>query len=145
MIESDYAQSPYYHTSQDEFSTLVIPFEVEIVKLGLATLCSLNGLSTGAENIHEISSLPVSFELDQNYPNPFNPSTTIHFTLPKPCVVSLKIYDLLGNEIVVLISGQKQSGEYTVEWTAKDLPCGIYLYRLEAGDIVETKKMILQK
>ena len=100
---------------------------------------------TGVEQEEDQRVVPEDISLCQNYPNPFNPSTKIHFTIPKPCFVSLKIYDLLGKEIDILISGQRQAGEHRMEWTAEDLPCGIYLYRLEAGDNVETKKMILQK
>jgi len=92
-----------------------------------------------------VKGTPSSFNLSQNYPNPFNPSTTFRFNLQKACYVTLKLFDLLGHEIETIISGQRVAGEYEVEWTAEGLPTGIYLYRLEAGDYVETKKLILQK
>jgi N-acetylneuraminic acid mutarotase len=88
---------------------------------------------------------PSSFKLFQNYPNPFNPSTTIRFSIPKSCFVSLKIYDLLGKEITTLINGKKSSGEYAVDWNGKGLPSGMYLYQLKAGEFAETRKLILQK
>ncbi len=99
--------------------------------------------ATGIEG--ENSQTITHFDLHQNYPNPFNPSTTIQFSLPKSVYVSIKIYDLLGNEIETLLNGYRQTGEYQIEWNAEDFPSGIYLCRLVAGDYVETKKLILQK
>jgi hypothetical protein len=89
--------------------------------------------------------LPQTSSLMQNYPNPFNPSTTIRFDLPKSVFVTLKIYDLLGKEITTLVNEKRTSGEYAVEWNGKGLPSGMYLYRLKAGDFVETRKLVLQK
>ncbi len=89
--------------------------------------------------------MPLTPFLGQNYPNPFNPSTTIQFHLPKPIFVSIKIYDLLGKEVETLISEYRHAGEYKVEWNPVGFPSGMYLYRLEAGDFVETRKLILQK
>jgi len=81
----------------------------------------------------------------QNYPNPFNISTTVHFNLPEASFVKLKIYDILGREIETLSNGHYPLGEYEVKWNTKGLTSGIYFYRLDAGDFVETKKLILQK
>jgi hypothetical protein len=78
----------------------------------------------------------------QNYPNPFNPSTTIRYELPKTADVSLKIFNVLGQEMVSLVNDQRAPGSYQVQWNA-NVPSGIYFYRLEAGGFVETKKMIL--
>ncbi len=88
---------------------------------------------------------PTGLKLYQNYPNPFNPSTTIKFSLPKSVFVSLKVFNLLGKEVNTLISKYHHAGDYEVEWNAENFPTGIYLYRLEAGDFVETRKLILQK
>ena len=85
------------------------------------------------------------FRLYQMYPNPFNPSTTIRFSLLKSCFITLKIYNLLGKEIETLMNGQRGAGEYKVEWAAEGLPSGIYLYRLEVGEFVERRKLILQR
>ena len=93
----------------------------------------------------ERSTIPGEFTLYPNFPNPFNPSTKILFSICKTCFVTLKIYDLLGKELDTLICEQRQPGIYTVEWIAKDLTSGIYLYRLEAGDYVKTRKMIYQR
>lgn len=88
---------------------------------------------------------PEAFTLLQNYPNPFNPSTSISYTIPVYSKVTLKIFDLLGKEIEMLIDEEKAAGRYEVTWNAADLPSGVYFYRLQAGSFAETKKMILMK
>jgi hypothetical protein len=88
---------------------------------------------------------PKSFRLSQNYPNPFNPTTTIRFDLPKSSFVTLKIFDILGREIITLVNEKRPTGEYAVEWNENGFPNGIYLYRLKAGDYIETRKLVLQK
>ncbi len=86
-----------------------------------------------------------SFKLEQNYPNPFNPSTTISWQLPVDAFVSLKVYDVLGNEVASLVNEEKPAGIYEVEFDASTLSSGTYFYRLEAGSFVQTRKMILLK
>jgi chitinase len=89
---------------------------------------------------------PNDFALAQNYPNPFNPSTKIEFTLPAGAHVKLSIFNMLGQEIATLVDGEMASGMHAVEWNAKDMPSGIYYYRLSAGDAVHVvKAMVLQK
>jgi hypothetical protein len=88
--------------------------------------------------------LPRDFALNQNYPNPFNPSTTISYSLPKAAIVSLRIFNALGQEVATLVNEQKEAGYYQVQWNA-NVSSGIYFYRLQAGEYVETKKMILLK
>ncbi|MCW8816640.1 MAG: T9SS type A sorting domain-containing protein [Ignavibacteriaceae bacterium] len=90
-------------------------------------------------------SAPVEFSLEQNFPNPFNPSTSIQYAISGKQFVSLKIYDLLGNEITTLVNEEKPIGKYEVEFNATGLPSGIYFYKLQAGDFIQTKKMILMK
>lgn len=89
--------------------------------------------------------LPGDFRCDQNYPNPFNPSTSIRYQLPESRNVSLNIYDLNGHKIKTLINGIQEAGYYTVQFNANDLPSGVYIYRLTAGNDVRTMKMILMK
>ena len=84
-----------------------------------------------------------SFKVNQNYPNPFNPSTTISYSIPASSFVALKVYDILGNEIATLVDAKKPVGSYEVKFDAVSLTSGIYFYRLQAGDFVETKKMVL--
>ncbi|MFA6456403.1 MAG: T9SS type A sorting domain-containing protein [Bacteroidota bacterium] len=86
-----------------------------------------------------------SFTLGQNYPNPFNPSTTISFTLPNSALTTLKVYNMVGQEVASLVEGQKEAGMYVVDFDASKLASGIYLYKLQSGSYVETKKMVLIK
>ena len=86
-----------------------------------------------------------TYSLSNNYPNPFNPGTKIVFQIPEGEFVTLKVYDILGNEIVSLLNEEKGAGKYEVEFNAANLPSGIYFYKLQAGDFVETKKMVLMK
>ena len=87
--------------------------------------------------------IPDNYQLEQNYPNPFNPTTTIKFSISKSSYVTLKVYDILGNEITSLLNENKIAGNYTVEFNAGNLASGIYFYRLQAGSFTQTKKMIL--
>ena len=88
---------------------------------------------------------PDDFILYQNYPNPFNPSTNIRFRVAEGGFVSLKVYDVLGNEVATLVNEQKSSGEYQLEFSAIGLPSGIYFYQLKARNFTQTIKMILLK
>ncbi|HMU44236.1 MAG TPA: T9SS type A sorting domain-containing protein, partial [Ignavibacteriaceae bacterium] len=96
---------------------------------------------------------PDAFTLEQNYPNPFNPATKIKYTIPSvtlrqaqgDVLVSLKVFDVLGNEAAVLVNETQQPGNYEVEFKAEKLSSGVYYYRLQAGSFVETKKMIFLK
>ena len=88
---------------------------------------------------------PEGFELSQNYPNPFNPSTMISFNLPQKAFVTIKVYDVLGNEVATLVNEEKSAGSYEVEFNANGLASGMYLYTLQTESYIETKKMILMK
>jgi peptidoglycan/xylan/chitin deacetylase (PgdA/CDA1 family) len=107
--------------------------------------------ATGIEQ-QSTFSLPAFFELYQNYPNPFNPETKIEFSIPaspagepKTSIVRLKIFDLLGREVAVLVNDEKLAGRYSVVWDASAFSSGVYFYRLSAGSYVSTKKLILMK
>ncbi len=89
--------------------------------------------------------VPLEFSLDQNYPNPFNPSTTISFTITNDSKVTLKVFDILGSEVATLVNEVKKSGRHTVDFNAAGFTSGVYLYRLQAGEFTETKKMNLLK
>lgn len=90
-------------------------------------------------------SIPTSFVLEQNYPNPFNPETFINFHLPTTSNVQLKVYDILGNEIATLVNEIKLPGVYNVKFNAEKLPSGVYIYKLQAGNYLAIKKMMLIK
>ena len=87
--------------------------------------------------------MPTEFSLKQNYPNPFNPNTSIQYTVSSNQFVSLKVYDILGNEIVTLVNEEKLAGKYEVEFDATELTSGIYFYKLTAGPFIQTNKMVL--
>ena len=97
----------------------------------------------------ETSNIPGEFYLSQNYPNPFNPSTTISFNLPKSGVVTLKVYNIMGEEIKILVEGYREAGIYTINFNAESavggLASGMYLYRLSTNGFTETKKLLLMK
>jgi hypothetical protein len=107
--------------------------------LGLAYIESVTSVD------YENNLLPKQFSLKQNYPNPFNPKTTIRYEIPERSFIALKIYNLLGREVVTLVSEENDAGYYSIEFDASTLSSGIYFYRLQAGSFVETKKMMLLK
>lgn len=91
--------------------------------------------------------LPQSFALEQNYPNPFNSSTTMRFSLPASYEVELAVYNLMGQKVAKLVEGRREAGVYTLHWDARnldggELASGVYIYRLRAGEQVETRKLL---
>jgi hypothetical protein len=90
-------------------------------------------------------SLPSSYILSQNYPNPFNPSTVFSYQLPIGGNVTLKVFDILGNEMAILANEYRPAGKYETQFNAANLPSGVYFYQLKSGDFISTKKMILMK
>ena len=88
---------------------------------------------------------PLTFNLEQNYPNPFNPSTNIKYSVPESGNIKLSVYNLVGEEVAVLVNGFSQSGFYEVSFDASNLPSGVYLYKLQSANSVQTKKMMLLK
>jgi len=97
----------------------------------------------GVEN--DISLIPNDFYISQNYPNPFNSATAIQYSIPQRSNVTLKVYDILGNEVSTLVNEENEQGVYTVNFDANNLASGLYLYRIQAGTFIATKKMILLK
>jgi len=106
-------------------------------------------LTTGVNG--EKTGLPTSYALEQNYPNPFNPSTTIKYSIPKQSYVTLKVYDILGREVAILVNEEKPAGSYEVELNTqqtknnKQLSSGVYFYRIQAGKYNQVRKMLLIK
>ena len=93
----------------------------------------------------EAAFAPADFVLEQNYPNPFNPTTSISYSIPEYSYITIKVFDILGNEIETLVNEQKPAGSYEVTWNAVNYPSGIYFYRLQAGSFVDMEKMVLLK
>lgn len=106
-------------------------------------ICFVIDLLTGNKNISSI--IPNKYSLSQNYPNPFNPTTKITYDLPKPGFVSLKIYDVLGKEVANLVNEVRNAGSYIIDFNASHLSSGVYYYRIQAGEFMQVKKMVLVK
>jgi hypothetical protein len=88
---------------------------------------------------------PRTYQLAQNYPNPFNPSTTINFSVPQSGKVSLSIFNSIGQEVQALVDDEMAAGDHQVTFNAENLPSGIYFYKMEAGNFLDVKKMVLIK
>lgn len=129
MATAEYEGGLYVVGGIDSMANAVDIVE-EIVPQGTA------GVNTEAE-------VPGDYYLKQNYPNPFNPSTKISYSIPEISFVTLKVYDILGNEIATLVNEEKSAGNYEVEFKAEKNTSGIYFYSLTSGAFTETKKMIL--
>ncbi|MBK9096854.1 MAG: T9SS type A sorting domain-containing protein [bacterium] len=112
---------------------------------------NLNSLWTAlVDSVTSVEEYPeqievLNYKLFQNYPNPFNPNTVIGYQLSVISNVTLKVYDVLGNEIATLVNEEKLAGTYEVNFDAAGLPSGLYLYKLSAGDMFQIKKMVLLK
>ncbi len=116
---------------------------------GIGPWSEVNHFNIILTDVEDEQQLPTEFALKQNYPNPFNPFTIIRYQLPACCNVSLKIYDVLGNEIATLVNEEKLAGSYEVEFNTSSInhipSSGVYFYQLKAGDYLETKKMLMLK
>jgi hypothetical protein len=93
----------------------------------------------------QAGSHPEEFSLHQNYPNPFNPSTTIRYGLPRASQVTLTVYNALGQQVARLVNEQQPAGYHDAVFNANELASGVYFYKLQAGDFVQTKKLLLLK
>ncbi len=100
---------------------------------------------TGVSSVDYAQGLAEQYELHQNFPNPFNPATTIGFAIPKKSIVSLRIFNLLGQEVAILANDELAAGKYQIRWHPENLASGTYFYRLQAGQYVESKKLLYLK
>ncbi|MBN1560768.1 T9SS type A sorting domain-containing protein [candidate division KSB1 bacterium] len=121
-------------------------------KLKMSTENYITGMDTNLVDYQPVAQavetqplLPLQYELAQNYPNPFNPMTTIEFSLPTQALVTLKVYDILGNEVAELVNGIVTAGTHAVAFDGADLSSGIYFYKLNNGHQILTNKMMLVK
>jgi hypothetical protein len=101
--------------------------------------------TTGTTDIspQPVADVPRSFKLEQNYPNPFNPSTTIKYELPRASMVRLHVYDMLGREVGALVNERKGAGIHEVRFDGSNYASGVYVYRLTAGDFVQSRKLMI--
>lgn len=109
---------------------------------GIYILSALSGVKTSVRS-DDGAAVVKELILHQNYPNPFNPATTIRYTLSQAGEATLKIFNLAGQEVATLVNQWQDAGVRTLQWNAEKFPSGVYTYRLQAGEFVETKKMIL--
>jgi len=101
------------------------------------------GTIVGVSNQPEI--IPGSFTIEQNYPNPFNPTTTIKYELPKAAHVILTVFDILGREVSVLVNDRRSAGVYEIKFDGSNLASGVYFYRLQAEDFIQSKRLLILK
>ncbi|MAT58384.1 MAG: hypothetical protein CMF23_10480 [Ignavibacteriae bacterium] len=148
---------------EEEFGTIPNNIYLAVAKYGTDDGSSLTGqLPSGNSNgnieadefydfnfvitsVEDDIQLPAQFSLEQNYPNPFNPTTSIEYSVPSSEYVSLKVYDVLGNEVATLVNGQKSAGRHEVKFNASSLSTGMYIYRIQAGNFNQVRKMMLVK
>ena len=108
------------------------------------------GTTNGSASVSEQINLPSTIALEQNYPNPFNPQTTLTYILPEETMVTLVVYDILGKQIKTIVNQSQNAGVHNVEWNGTDISGtlvsgGVYLYRIEAGEFTDTRKMLFLK
>jgi hypothetical protein len=131
----------YFWIEEDRSSGIHNPaFAVSLLKAAIEALGGVVSVDYPKDG-----AMPQEYKLSQNYPNPFNPTTTIEYTLPKQSMVTITIYDAIGNEIERLYSGEKAPGTYSIQWNAANYASGIYFYKLSADAFVQVKKMLLLK
>ncbi len=118
------------------FSYQTISFDIPGERMELISM-------TAPLGVHERDALPQTFSLEQNYPNPFNPSSVISYTLSVNSFVTLKVFNMLGQEVATLVDGRQEAGLKSVVWDASSMPSGVYVYRLQAGSLTEQRKMVL--
>ena len=130
-----------------DFKTVTISFPLYYMNLPDAKDLIEYVLVNKFEEVMPVESdenvLPSEYSLSQNYPNPFNPSTKIKYSIPQTSHVIIKVFDVLGSEILILVNEEKPTGSYEIEFDARELTSGVYLYKLQAGSFVEIKKMVL--
>jgi Zn-dependent M28 family amino/carboxypeptidase len=137
--------NPFYQTTNDLIGHFNLDYYHALSKLAISTIAHLAfyNLSTGLEKLKNISIS--GFNLYQNYPNPFNPITTIEFDLPKTGEVTIKIFNILGQEVATLVMEKLAAGSYKYIFDASGLVSGVYLYRLETDKFVQIRKMVLMR
>ncbi len=110
-----------------------------------SALMEANGTHLLLTDVSDISNVDISFLLSQNYPNPFNPFTTFKYSVPVRSLVTIKIFDIMGSEIETIVNDERPAGAYELTWNAGNLPSGVYFYKMQAGNFIQTKKLILMK
>ena len=131
-------------SSGSMMAELVEGLSIDEVRISSAAL-SPEEFLIGPNIYVEDSDVPQEFSLSQNYPNPFNPVTTINFSIPSPGRVTLKIYNILGHHVETLFNNRLLAGTHAIQWNASTYAGGVYFYRLQINEFIETKKLLLLK
>ncbi len=139
-----YQANPFYHKSSDTSGTVNMELVRLVARMCLAAVAVEAGVPTDVRD-RASRAVPVACMLEQNYPNPFNPTTAVSFQLSVASNVKIVVYDLLGREVAVLVNEHKPPGSYRVVFDGSNLASGVYVYRLNAGRYVESRKMVLMK
>lgn len=136
-----------YKTGTDEAEYWIVAEDINSNVSAATQHQSGDGFITGWKRMFSTDDeeIPFSYKLSQNFPNPFNPTTIISYSLPGKGLVSLTVYDILGNEVAELVNEVKEKGLYYAEFTGNNLASGIYIYTLKVNDFIESKRMILVK
>ncbi len=142
VVFGDWMVPPEDSTSY--LMNIVLFYAVDSILTNNTISMEITALYTGI-NDKEVTNQPQSYALIGNYPNPFNASTKIRYCIPKRELVSLKVYDLLGKEIGILINEEKSAGVYETDFNGDNLASGLYFYKLRAGDFIQTQKLLLIK
>jgi hypothetical protein len=145
LLIEDYTNelNPSLHRLSDTIGNFNIPYFIKMARLATATFCTLIELQELPAEAVEDTNIPVMSALVQNYPNPFNPSTTIKYYLPFSSNTKLEVYDIYGSKVAVLVDEFQNGGEYSISFDGNNLASGIYIYKLQAGNFISTKKMTL--
>ena len=139
-----YERNPYYHTSSDTFEKLNMGLVRKVTQVNLAAVAAISGTVTSVA-VDAAPAIADNVVLYQNYPNPFNATTNIQYSIPNESNVQIKIYDILGKEVAMLVDKKLQPGVHTAIFDASRLPSGVYFYRIIADGHFETKQFILMK
>jgi hypothetical protein len=134
------------HTENITLNDIEYEGYISTIAYHLTTICMGSKVDSSLVEIPSDGAfIATDYYLKQNYPNPFNPITNIEFSIPKSEFVTLKVYNILGEDVATLVSEKLSVGTYQYEWNASNLTSGIYFYRLVVDDFVEVKKMVLMK
>ncbi len=131
------------YTNITAYNNVVRPIWIRLDGTALSVMTAIIGTATGVED--PIANVPNEYKLEQNFPNPFNPATSISYSIPKNSFVTLKVFNMLGKEVAGLVEEYKAAGTYNFDFDGRQLPSGVYFYKLQAGEFSSTKKMMLTK
>ena len=135
----------YIFASPDGALVTIVAADANPATSGTINVSDVSWVLPIAVSVPIAESVPEQFALEQNYPNPFNPSTAITYQVSKAGLVTIKVYDLLGQEVTSLVNEEKVPGTYRVTWNAEGIPSGVYFYTMNSSSFAATRQMILLK